>query len=90
MSASIDKSEVDKVNDRQRSLQVIKETVEEMGGTVKIDWQTEIVSIDGPLPQMAYATAVEAALAKIDTRETYDLENGEEVVFVANSDDPLH
>jgi hypothetical protein len=88
MSGTLDKKELPKVEKRQNSLEIIKKTVEEMGGTCEIDWQTETVSINGPLPDMAYAMAIEKALAKIGAKELYDLGEGDVDVFVGEIDDP--
>lgn len=85
MSASLDKTRIEEVNDQQNSLLIIKETVEDMGGTCKINWQTGLVKIDGPLPDLTYAIAIEAALAKIGARELYNLgENNN--VFIEEAD----
>ena len=82
MSATLDKEQVEKVSNRLNSLRIIKETVEDMGATCNINWQTETVSINGPLPDLAYAAAIEAALKRINAKEEYDMGEREENYFV--------
>lgn len=87
MSASLDKKEIEKVSDRQASLRIIKETAEAMGATVIINWQTEVVKINGPLPDLTYAIEIEAALLRAEKAELYEL-GGDEAVFISEAGTP--
>lgn len=94
MSASLDKEQTENINKRLSSLRIIKKTVEDMGATCEIDWQTDAVKIDGPLPDLAYAIAIEAALAKVGGKKEYNMDEDNNVfidsILPDGQNEPLH